>query len=259
MSNYQYVIDNAQSIKLNYQDSISDVVSRNGKVTTGRIVGTRPYQLEVEIASYLDAGNVEVRQLLQYIDQNAKVTTEIVDIGSTNTGLNYITGYKGNAPTAYLESLNFYPTPGILDNSPRGSTRTPSYNILTMQEANITHRPSDVSTTVFAQGDYIQFNYTGSTGTNTNQQVPYQVMETVQVSDLYGGIGNKFYDVKVNRHYSGQYGAGGSGITTSPQVKVGSNVSFDVALVEKPRYEIIPGGKNGLIVFSDSFKFIEVI
>ena len=257
MSSYQFAIDNAESIQLGYQDIINDTVSRNGNIRTGRIAGTRPFQFEVLIKGYFDAANVECRAFLQHLDQNAVVTTETIDIGATNTGLNYITGYQGNCSTAYLESLNFYPTPGILDNSAQGSTVTPSYYVLTLQEANITHRPASASTVIFEQGDFIQFNYTGTTGPDTNQQVPYQVMETVTFGDKYAA-GNGFYDVKVNRHYYGKFGSGAGGIST-PHLKVGSNVSFNVALVSKPKYEFITGGKNGFITFNDSFKFVEVI
>ena len=259
--NFQYVFDNASGIKWSYQDVTTDVVTRSGQAKTGRIVGTRPYQFEVTIRDGLKYTDGNVLQLLSHIEENAGITNTTsstnsytIDIGSTNSNLSYITAYQGNCSTAYLESLNFYPTPGILDNSASGSTVTPSYKVITLQEANTTHRPGSASTVIFEKGDWIQLNYTGSTGTDTNQQIPYQVMETVTFGDKYAA-GNGFYDVKINRHYYGKFGSGAGGITT-PHVKVGSNVSFDLFLIEKPQYTFMPGD---LVQFDRSFKFIESI
>ncbi len=267
MSNYQFAIDNATSMQLTYQEITNGSVSRNGNITQGTVFGTRPYTITTSINSYLDVETTDVRALCTYIDNNALVNTEVIDIGSTNTGLNYILEYKGNASTTALNALDLsnYGRPGQANTSGQSPPvqLTPSHLVLTLStnQNNI-----ESGKLYFAVGDYIQLANT------TNERV-YQVTADVNASDFYGGVGTKYLDIPINRAYSTNYG--GTGITlATPNLLVGANVKFNVRLVNKPRYQVLSGGQSysqinssstggpytsggSYVRFLDNFEFVE--
>lgn len=248
MSNFQFAIDNAKTITIAQQDIHSGTIARTGNVTTGTVVGSRPYQIEVEVADFFDAGNDEVKSFCAFIDNNAYVTQESIDIGKTNTGLSYITGYQGESNSTVLTglSLSSYGRPGSANTSNQSPPvqLTPSYKYLTLRtHQNDLPQSSEV---LFAVGDYIQL-------ANANEK-PYQVESEVKGSDFYGGIGDKYVDVKLNRFYT-KYD---DSVPANTTVNVGSNVEFKVTLINRPSYTILPGGPNNLIQFNEPFQFLEV-
>ncbi len=249
MSNYQYVIDNATSMQLTYQEITNGSVSRNGNITQGTVFGTRPYTITTSINSYLDVETTDVRALCTYIDNNALVNTEVIDIGSTNTGLNYILEYKGNASTTALNALDLL-------------TRSHLVLTLSTNQNNI-----ESGKLYFAVGDYIQLANT------TNERV-YQVTADVNASDFYGGVGTKYLDIPINRAYSTNYDGSTGPTLATPNLLVGANVKFNVRLVNKPRYQVLSGGQSysqinssstggpytsggSYVRFLDNFEFVE--
>jgi len=254
MSNFQYAIDNSTSIQVNYQDITNGAISRNGNITQGTVFGTRPYTIECNMPPVLDGGDANVRGLLSYIDNNARVTTEVINIGATNTGLSYILGYQGNASTAALEALELsaYGRPGQANTSNQSPPvqLTPSQMVLTL---SCNQNDIDTGATYFKVGDFIQLN-------NTTLERPYQVAEEVTSANFYGGIGTKYLDIKLNRVYS-CYNSGSAGaVLSTPELRVGANVNFRVRCINKPRSSFQPGGPNNVTVrIEDAFEFAEVV
>jgi hypothetical protein len=251
MSNFQYAIDNSTAIQVNYQDITNGAISRNGNITQGTVFGTRPYTIECNMPPVLDGGDANVRGLLSYIDNNARVTTETVNIGATNTGLSYILKYQGTASTTALEALELSSygngRPGIAITG-QGTTLTPSMLVITLVcNAN----DIDTGAIYFKKGDFLQLN-----GPNER---PYQVTQQVDSTDFYGGIGTKYLDVPINRVYS-MVGGNSPGALSSPEVRIGANVTFQVRCINKPRSSFQPGGPNNLTVrIEDAFELAEVI
>ena len=252
MSNFQYAIDNSTAIQLSHQDITNATISRNGNITQGTVFGTRPYNIECNIIPYLDGANADVRGLLTYIDNSSLVTTETVNIGSSNTGLAYILQYQGNASTAALEALDLssYGRPGLANTSNQSPPvqLTPSQLVLTLEcNAN----DIDTGAIYFKVGDYIQLN-----GSNER---PYQVTEERDSTDFYGGVGTKYLDIPINRVYS-VVGDTSPGSISTPELRVGANVTFQVRCINKPSYTLQPGGPNNVtVVIEDSFELTEVI
>jgi len=252
MSNYQYVIDNATSLQLTYQDITNSSISRSSEITTGVVFGIRPYSLTVTLPPVLDATDPDVRGLLAYIDKNAKVTSEIINIGSTNTGLDYILKYRGNATTTAINNLDLsvYGRPGQANTSNQSPPvqLTPSTKVLTLStnQNNI-----QGGALYFKKGDYIQLNDTD----NENLMV---IAEDRSASDFYGGIGTKYLDIPLERVYTTK--SGGYASLGSPNVLTGTDVRMTFTLINKPRYTLVPGGPGNVTVqFQDAFEFAEVL
>jgi len=253
MSNYQYAIDNATSLQLTYQEITNSSISRGQQIKTGTVFGNRPYTLEVTMPPVMDAADPDVRGLLAYIDKNALVGTETINIGSTNTGLNYILGYQGNASTTAINALDLsaYGRPAQANTSNQSPPvqLTPSISVLTLE----THQ-SDIESgkTYFKRGDYIQLN-------NTTQENVLIVAEDRDDTDFYGGIGTKYLDIPLERIYTNKLGFGYPALGT-PNLLVGTDVRFTFTLINKPRYTMVPGGpSNVAIQFLDPFIFSEVL
>lgn len=252
MSNFQFAIDNAKSIVISQQEITSTTISRNGNLTRGTVLGSRPYQIEVEMPDYLDAGNDEVKAFCAYMDNNAYVGNAVVKIAENNN-LDYLLGYQGNATTAQLNDLTTsgYGFPGYANTANQSPPvqLTPSYLILTLYQNTSALIPS-ASTRVFETGDYIQISHPNGVG----KERVYQVVDPVDGSNFYG-TGGRYVDVRLNKYYTRieNYVI----IGNIANINVGSGVEFNLQLINKPSYTIIPGGANNLIQFNDSLKFVE--
>jgi len=252
MSSYQYVIDNATSLQITYQDITNGTISRNGNITQGTVYGVRPYTIECSIPPYLDATDEDVRGLIAHLDKNALVNAESINIGSTNTGLSYITEYKGNASTTALNDLTLCPLgrPGQANYAGQPGTVTPSITHLTLGQTTVLIESSAV---YFKTGDFIQLN-------NTTDERVYQVAGDVTGTGFYasGISGLNVIDVPINRVYNTLSYINQFPTLGTPEVLVGSAVNFTVNLINKPRYTLAPGGPNNVMCqFQDNFVFAE--
>lgn len=252
MSNYQYAIDNATSLQLTYQEITNSSISRSQTITTGTVYGIRPYTLEVTMPPVMDAADPDVRGLLAYIDKNAMVNSETINIGSTNTGLNYILAYQGNASTTAINALELsaYGRPGQANTSNQAPPvqLTPSQVVLTLStnQSNI-----ESNKIYFRKGDYIQLN-------NTTQENVLTVAEDRDDTDFYGGVGTKYLDIPLQNVYTTK--TAGFPTLSTPNLLVGTDVRFTFTLINKPRYTIVPGGPNNVTLqFQDPFIFAEVL
>lgn len=247
MSSYQYAIDNATSLQISYQDITNGTISRNGNITQGTVYGVRPYTIECSIPPYLDATDEDVRGLIAHLDKNALVNAESINIGSTNTGLSYITEYKGNATTTALNDLTLGPggRPGQANYAGQPGTVTPSITTLTLAQ---TTGLIESSAVYFKTGDFIQLN-------NTTDERVYQVAADVLGTGFYAG---SLIDVPLNRVYNTLSPFDTFPTLGTPEVLIGSNVNFTVHLINKPRYTLTPGGPNNVMCqFQDNFVFAE--
>jgi hypothetical protein len=96
----QTIIDRASFITVDKKKLASQTISRSGKLLTAEVTSNRPYRFIVGVnAGYSYSDN---RAVLEELDSLDITTEENVDIGSTNTGLSYITalqGTLGGSPT----------------------------------------------------------------------------------------------------------------------------------------------------------------
>ena len=90
----QSIINSAGSITIDKRKVTSSVLTRSGVLRTTAFLGHQPYFFTVKFDASLKYSTN--RGLLEDIDTLDRVTEEIVNIGSTNTDLEYITRYQGN-------------------------------------------------------------------------------------------------------------------------------------------------------------------
>lgn len=90
----QTIIDNATFIKFGRTKTAGQTLSRSGRVLTSLRPTSQPFNFEVGMHDALKYS--ENRDLIEQIDTLDITTEETIDIGSTNTNLNYITTLQGS-------------------------------------------------------------------------------------------------------------------------------------------------------------------
>lgn len=90
----QTIIDNATFIKFGRTKTAGQTISRSGRVLTSLRPTSQPFNFEVGMHDALTYSTN--RDLVETIDTLDITTEETIDIGSTNTNLNYITTLQGS-------------------------------------------------------------------------------------------------------------------------------------------------------------------
>lgn len=217
----QNVIDNATQITFATRKTSNSTVSRNGRLKTSLLVGNQPFVFSVSyapVAVYRD-----VRGVLEEIDELDAVQKEAIDIGGTNTGLSWITEYQGDLSSGQLGQIT--------------ATTTYSGRTLTLSVASVTGAsPSDY---VFKAGDFLQLD--------GGYKYPYKVVDDVQK-----GSGSTI-TVTLNRPVIEQ---SGYTINTGKGILVGNDVTWQVQMLEKPTFSVLPAR---YVQFDGDFVLMEVI
>jgi hypothetical protein len=91
----QTIINNATYITVEYNKLAAQSFSRSGRLLTAELVSAVPFKLTVGMHDALRYS--ESRALLAELGTLDITTEEEVDIGRTNTGLNYLTAYQGDS------------------------------------------------------------------------------------------------------------------------------------------------------------------
>ena len=216
----QTIIDNATYLEINKQKVAATSVSRSGRILTAERVNAIPYRFKVGMHSGLTYS--DNRDLVEALDALDTIVSSNVDIGASNTNLNYITSYQGSANTSQVNQLVM------------SSTGT----------ANLVIDTSSVSGTpggnLFVVGDVIQ--PAGNTGT---YKYPYNVTSNVAWNA-------SSVTVAVHRPVLAQDGVA----LTSGGVRVGTNCRYHLKLVKKPKTRVLPHNRLG---FTEDFELVEVI
>ncbi len=216
----QTIIDNASFISINKRKGVGQTISRSGHLKTATQQQSI-YRFTVSVSDGLKYSTN--RGLLEDLDSADVITEANVDIGSTNTGLSYITAYQGVVDSAELANITMV-----------GSDA----NELQCNTSAITNAPSNV---LFKKGDFIQPE--GNTGT---YRYPYQVTSDV------AQLSQNNLVISVHRPILSQDGVA----LTSGGVRIGNDVRFNIKALSMPTYSVIP---HDLISFSENFEFMEVI
>jgi hypothetical protein len=195
----QTIIDNATFITFNTQRLAAQSFSRSGRLLTAERTSAVPYKLDIGIHDGLTYSTN--RAILQTLDNLDITEEENVDIGSTNTGLSYLTAYQGDISAAQILNLTV--------------TSASASNIV----LNTTSATG--SGTAFKKGDFIQLD--------NNYRYPYQV--TADVAWNASSI-----TVPIHRPFIPQdsYTVAGKGIL------VGNDVTWNVKMLNKPNYTVMP-------------------
>ena len=221
----QTIIDNATFININKRKVAASSISRSGHIKTAdRGVGV--YMFTVGMHAGLPYSTN--RGLLEELDTMDVINEANVDIGSTNSGLSYLTAYQGDLSQAQLDQITCVATTG-----------TDGANI----HIDTTAVTGNVSgyVNLFKVGDFIQPQ--GNTGT---YRYPYQVTSNVSWTS------SSDITVPVHRGVLTQSGTS----ITSGGLRVGNNVNWQVKALTMPTYNVVPYDR---IEFSGDFELMEVI
>jgi len=142
----QTIIDNATFITVDKRKVASQIITRSGRIKTAEVTNAVPYRFTVGMHEALLYS--ENRDLLEELDSLDVITEEEIDIGSTNTGLSYVTAYRGDG---YTSSITV--------------TSASASNIV------LSTGSASGSGTFLKKGDFIQLD--------TNYRYPYQVTADV--------------------------------------------------------------------------------
>jgi len=214
----QTIINNSVAITIDRRKVSGYTVSRSGIIKISSIASNIPWQMTVEMHAGMKYSTN--RNMLEELDRIDRTQTSTINIGSSNPGLAYITNYQGQ-----------------LSNAQIGDITISSANVLNVV-MNVSSVSASSGTFVFRKGDY--WMPTGA------YKYPYTV-----TADVTRGSGSTI-TVPINRPFIDQagYTEVGAGI------KVGKDVTWNMLIVTKPSYSVIPYDR---IAWSGAFELAEVI
>ncbi len=195
----QTIVDNATYVTIYRKKIAGQSISRSGRLLTSEVVSAVPYQFTSGMHSGLQySTNRGLTEDLNALDVTEEAT---IDIGTTNTGLAYITAYQGDSTGIGAVTCV----------SASGSTLT------------VDASSAGSGTFLFKKGDYIQ--------PASGYRYPYQVTADVAHTT------SSSVAIPLSRNFIPQdsYTLSGKGIV------VGSAVSWKVKLLNKPKYSVMPG------------------
>jgi hypothetical protein len=194
----QTIINNATYITVEYNKLAAQSFSRSGRLLTAELVSAVPFKLTVGMHDALRYS--ESRALLAELGSLDITTEEEVDIGRTNTGLNYLTAYQGDST-------------GI------ASVTCVSGNGKQLL-VNATNAGS--GTYLFKKGDYIQ--------PGGAYRYPYIVTADVAHTT------SSSVAVSIHRTFIPQSGY----TLSNAALVTGVNCDFYVKMISKPSYSVVP-------------------
>ena len=217
----QRIINSAGSITIDKRKVTSSVLTRSGVLRTSAFLGHQPYFFTINFTPSLKYS--ENRDLLEDIDTLDRTTEEVINIGSSNLNLQYITRYQGNMTAGGISTITV--------------NNVADFGNLYLNCSSI----GAGSGFLFKKGDFIQ-----PKGNTNVYRYTYQV-----TSDVAYSTGANVR-IPVHRRLfeqPGQTYIGGG-------IKVGKDVTWPVKMLQKPNYTILPYDR---VVFDGEFQLVEVM
>lgn len=217
----QKIINSAGSISIDKRKVTSSVLTRSGVLRTTAFLGHQPYFFTVNFTPSLKYS--ENRGLLEDIDSLDRVTEEVINIGSSNSNLEYITRYQGDIAANAISTITV--------------NNVADFGNLYLNCSSI----GAGSGYLFKKGDFIQ-----PKGNTNVYRYTFQVTSDI----AYSTSAN--VRVPVHRRLfeqPGQTYIGGG-------IRVGKDVTWPVKMLQKPNYTILPYDR---VVFDGEFQLVEVM
>jgi len=196
----QTIVDNATFATIKRKKIAGQSISRSGRLLTSEVVSAVPYQFTTGMHNGLRYSTS--RGLTE--DLNTLDVTEeaVIDIGTTNTSLAYITAYQGDIDLAEIADA---------------TVTSASASSLVLNTSLVAG-----SGFMFRKGDYVQLG--------SGYRYPYQVTADVAYN-------SSSVTVPLSRPFIPQQGytVAGKGIVVGPAV------TWRVKMINKPTYSVMPG------------------
>ncbi len=218
----QTIIDRAETITVIKKKLSGSTISRSGRLRTAQVASAQPFRFRVAYAPMQQYA--PLRGVLEEIDRLDTVFTEAIDIGSTNAGLGWVTAYQGDLSSAQIGQL---------------SVDSASAQTITLDTSSVTG--SSATDYVVKAGDYIQFD--------NGYKYPYCATQDVQI----GAVGaTTTVSIPVHRPILSD----GSYTFPNKGILVGNDVTWQVKMLSKPAYTVLP---SRYVEFTDDFELMELI
>ncbi len=214
----QTIVNNATYIDFKQAKLAGQSVSRSGRILTATVASAEPFRMDVGMHEGLTYSTN--RGLAQSINNLDITVEEAINIGSSNTGLAYITQYMGGMDAAQVAQVT-------VTSASAGSMVLNTTSVTGTTPAN-----------AFVQGDIITLN--GA------YRYPYIV--TADVSWSASSI-----TVPLSRNFITQ----DSFTTVGAGIQVGVDCTWSVKMVRKPNYSVLPGDR--LVFDGNKFELAEII
>jgi hypothetical protein len=226
MANLTTILSISESVGINDQRFIGQMMSRNQRISTSEIIGVQPFGFEMKPMNYLLYS--QNRQLLSDLRTADREYEQYLNFGSTGW-VNYI-DYQGDMTSTQIGACQYQ-----------------------ISSANKTivlgSLPTITSTKYIVKiGDFLQIgryayiataNVQRGSGTTVNIPVHRTIMTTL-VAPITAVIGQ----------YGTTQSLGGSTYT---------GITFPVILQQYPNYTLIPMTNDSFLQWSGTFKAIEVV
>jgi len=226
MANLTTILSISESVGINDQRFIGQMMSRNQRISTSEIIGVQPFGFEMKPMNYLLYS--QNRQLLSDLRTADREYEQYLNFGSTGW-VNYI-DYQGDMTSGQISACQY---------------QTSSAN----KTIVLGSLPTITSTKYIVKiGDFLQIgryayiataNVQRGSGTTVNIPVHRTIMTTL-VAPITAVIGQ----------YGTTQSLGGSTYT---------GITFPVILQQYPNYTLIPMTNDSFLQWSGTFKAIEVV
>jgi hypothetical protein len=214
----QTIVNNATYIDFKQAKLAGQSISRSGRILTSEVVSAEPFRMDVGMHEGLTYSTN--RGLAQSINNLDITVEEAINIGSSNSGLAYITRYMGGMDAAQVAQV---------------TVTSASAGSIILNTASVT---GTTPVNAFVQGDIITLN--GA------YRYPYIV--TADVSWSASSI-----TVPISRNFIAQNGF----TTAGAGIQVGVDCTWTVKMVKKPNYSVLPGDR--LVFNGNKFELAEII
>ena len=226
MANLNTILSIAESVGINDQRFIGQMMSRNQRISTSEIIGVQPFGFDMKPMNYLLYS--QNRQLLSSLRASDREYEQYLNFGSTGWS-NYIT-YQGDMTSAQIGACAF-------------QTASANKTIVLGSLPSISSAAYIVKT-----GDFLQINrysYIATAdvvrGGGTTVSIPvHRTIMTTLTSPMSAVIG--------------QYGT-----TQSLGGATYTGTTFPVILQQYPNYVLIPMTNDSFIQWNGTFKAIEAV
>ena len=189
----QNIINDCSELVISKNRMVGTVVTRSGRIKTTTVPTAQPFQFAV---TYAPGYRFENRRgMTSQLDFLSTGFSEDIDIGRTELGLSWITGYQGDYSQSELDAIDI--------------TTVTDSNQITLTTS---HNPGGY---LFRAGDYIQPNVSG-------YRYPYEVV--ADVPSVLGAV-----TITLNRPVIES-----DTITLNSPIHVGTAVTWRVKMVTKP-------------------------
>jgi hypothetical protein len=226
MASLTTILSISESVGINDQRFIGQMMSRNQRISTSEIIGVQPFSFDMKPMNYLLYS--QNRQLLSELRANDREYEQYLNFGATGWS-NYIT-YQGDMTSAQIGACAF-------------QTASANKTIVLGSLPAITSTKYIVKTGDFLQIDRYAYIATADVlrGSGTTVNIPvHRTIMTTLTSPMSAVIG--------------QYGT-----TQSIGGATYTGTTFPVILQGYPTYTLIPMTNDSFLQWSGTFKAIEAV